>query len=307
MKKPSKCARFLLLSCALYCLPLPGNANGNSDRVLSSKLDQLQDKIMEQLEARLTSMQERMERKFGEHMVALQRAEKNKFLVLKDAIKQNSGAYFASCRGVPSGHSNMFMIRPSVPNTLPFMVYCEQSYLGGSWMVIHKRFDGTLDFNRGWEEYKEGFGEPNGEHWIGLEKIHRITQSGDHELLVVLKDFDGRAKMALYDGFDVDTEGAKYKLSIGKYDHGDAGDSLSLVNGARFSAIDQDNDQHLDGFCAKHYQSGWWFKYCSNSNLNGLYRSTDENNMTMNWFSFRHDLQGLKEASMMIREKVKVG
>ena len=47
MKKPSKCARFLLLSCALYCLPLPGYANGNSDRVLSSKLDQLQDKYVE--------------------------------------------------------------------------------------------------------------------------------------------------------------------------------------------------------------------------------------------------------------------
>lgn len=157
------------------------------------------------------------------------------------------------------------MIRPPAVNTPPFLAYCEQQYLGGSWIVIHKRFDGTVDFNRNWQEYKEGFGEPDGEHWMGLDKIHKITKSADHELLVVLKDFDGRAKMALYDGFDVDTEGAKYKLSVGKYVHGDAGDSLSMASGVRFSTNDQDNDQHSGGSCAEFYQSGWWFKNCMNA------------------------------------------
>lgn len=239
-----KVFRYVLLGCVLHCLLMPGNANVyySQDRILSSKLDQLQDKIMEQIEARLIAMQERMERKFGQHMVALQRSENakwldldDKILVLKEAINQNSGAYFESCRGVPSEFSNVFMIRPPVANTLPFLAYCEQNFLGGSWIVIQRRYDGLLDFHRNWLEYKEGFGDPEGEHWMGLDKIHKITRSGDHELLIVLKDFDGMVKMALYDRFDVDNEGAKYKLSIGKFVHGDAGDSLSMTSGVRFS------------------------------------------------------------------------
>lgn len=157
------------------------------------------------------------------------------------------------------------MIRPPVADTPPFLAYCEQNFLGGSWIVIHRRFDGSVDFNRNWVEYKEGFGEPSGEHWMGLDKIHKITQSADHELLVVLKDFDGRAKMALYDGFDVDNEKAKYKLAVGKFVHGDAGDSFSMTNGVRFSTIDQDNDMLANGSCAKFFQSGWWFKNCMNA------------------------------------------
>ena len=34
-------------------------------------------------------------------------------------------------------------------------------------------------FNKGWEEYKNGFGEIGSDYWIGLEILHNITSSSD--------------------------------------------------------------------------------------------------------------------------------
>jgi len=39
-----------------------------------------------------------------------------------------------------------------------------------------------------------------------------------------------------------------------------------------FSTIDRDNDVSTT-HCAQFYQSGWWYKHCHYSNLNGRYTS----------------------------------
>lgn len=37
----------------------------------------------------------------------------------------------------------------------------------GPWITFLKRFDGSTDFNRLFDEYKNGFGDVNGEYWLG--------------------------------------------------------------------------------------------------------------------------------------------
>ncbi len=88
---------------------------------------------------------------------------------------------------------------------------------GGGWTVFQRRVDGSVDFYRGWKDYKTGFGELNSEFWLGLDKIHRMTSSKSNELRIELEDFSGNTRYALYSDVSIAAEIDKYRLSIGSY------------------------------------------------------------------------------------------
>ena len=48
----------------------------------------------------------------------------------------------------------IYTIKPD--NVNAFKVFCDKRTAGGGWTVIQKRMDGSVDFDRGWEEYKRG-------------------------------------------------------------------------------------------------------------------------------------------------------
>ena len=82
--------------------------------------------------------------------------------------------------------------------------------------MFQKRLDGSVDFYRGWDDYKRGFGNLNGEFWLGLDKIHRLSKERSR-LHVDLGDTTGKTAYAEYDFFGVASERSKYKLSLGTY------------------------------------------------------------------------------------------
>ena len=57
------------------------------------------------------------------------------------------------------------------------------------------------DFYRNWADYKNGFGSPHGEFWLGNDNIHELTKAGDMKLRVELEAWDGRTAWAEYDTF----------------------------------------------------------------------------------------------------------
>ena len=98
----------------------------------------------------------------------------------------------------------------------------------GGWTVFQRRMDGSEDFYRGWKDYNKGFGDLNGEFWLGLNKIYRLTRNSDINtiLRVDLEGFDGVKLFAKYDQFKVLDYSNQYQLVVAGYS-GDAGDSLS--------------------------------------------------------------------------------
>jgi len=101
-----------------------------------------------------------------------------------------------------------------------FEVFCDQKTAGGGWTVFQERYDGSVDFFRGWDDYKRGFGNLTGEFWLGLDKIHRLTVSSINKLRVDLENVRGYILFAEYSSFAVANETEKYQLSLGKYSAG---------------------------------------------------------------------------------------
>jgi len=182
-----------------------------------------------------------------------------------------------------------------------FDVFCDQTTDGGGWTVFQKRLDGSVDFFLNWSDYKVGFGDLNGEFWLGLDKIHRLTSDNDSMLRVDLEDFEGNTTYAEYNKFGVMSENDKYKLILGSYSaSGTAGDSLSYHNGKPFSTRDQDNDGHG---CPEYNRGGWWYNYCHYSNLNGKYHDEPHSayGVGVNWCNWTGYYYSLKKTEMKMR------
>lgn len=147
----------------------------------------------------------------------------------------------------------------------PFDVYCTPGeHYNTTWTVIQRRRDGSVDFFRNWTSYELGFGNPDGEHFLGLEKIHALTNSQPYTLRIDLRDRARNSYLAEYSRFSIGDANQKYILRLGTFlNSGGAGDSMKEQNLTKFSTFDSDNDETPDRNCAAEYRSGWWFKECS--------------------------------------------
>ncbi|XP_025757807.1 tenascin isoform X2 [Oreochromis niloticus] len=162
-----------------------------------------------------------------------------------------------------SGEAEIF---PQGRHGTPVTVSCDMETDGGGWTVFQRRKDGSENFFRRWNEYIEGFGDVNGEFWLGLASIHNLTAMSRMSLRVDLRDGD-ESVFAQYSTFEVAKR--NYKLTVGGYS-GTAGDSLSYHNNRIFSTKDRDLAPFITR-CAMSYRGGWWYKNCHEANLNGLY------------------------------------
>ena len=98
-----------------------------------------------------------------------------------------------------------------------FNVRCDMTTSGGGWTIFQRRIDGSVDFHRGWKNYTEGFGDLNGEFWLGLDKIHRLSESGQNVLRVDMEDFENETRFAEYIAFAVAGKMVKYRLTADRY------------------------------------------------------------------------------------------
>ena len=62
----------------------------------------------------------------------------------------------------------------------PKKVYCKMEE--GGWTVLLARkampYSHNINFDLGWVNYKNGFGDPFNEYWLGLDYLHEMTKNG---------------------------------------------------------------------------------------------------------------------------------
>ncbi|XP_070175362.1 microfibril-associated glycoprotein 4-like isoform X2 [Littorina saxatilis] len=168
--------------------------------------------------------------------------------------------------GYPNG---VYWVRPSL-NTEAFRVRCSMEW---NRTVIMSRTSNTLDFNRSWVDYRDGFGDVEGDHWLGLENIRLLSQPQPYPCLVIqftLSNFS--FYIARYLGFGLSDETGNYALDFheSKCLSPPMGDCLGSVKGKPFSTYDADHDDDGGGSCAALHQSGWWFGGCTMCNPTGV-------------------------------------
>ena len=168
--------------------------------------------------------------------------------------------------------SGVYTVNPAKKTS--FEVYCDMKTDGGGWTVFHKRFNGFVGFYRGWDEYKNGFGDVRGEFWLGNEKIHQLTEIPS-QLRVEINTPSSGNKYAKYNNFTVANEATNYTLFVGFYS-GDATDQFTYHNGMAFTTKDRDNDRYGKN-CAIIHRGAWWYHSCVGSSLNSNYGDSSYN------------------------------
>ncbi|XP_071501358.1 uncharacterized protein [Diadema antillarum] len=185
---------------------------------------------------------------------------------------------------------------------------CDMTTDGGGWTVIQRRQNGTTNFYRGWNDYAKGFGYLDADFWLGNAMLHAITSQANFVLRVEFTDWDDVKGYAEYSLFRVNDETDYYRLTLGEFTGGNAGDALSYHNNSQFSTRDRDHDNSV-GNCAYLRQAGFWFRSCNRANPNGRWLARADarglNGAVVNWGTWEGHKYTycLKSFRMMIRSQ----
>jgi ficolin len=154
-----------------------------------------------------------------------------------------------------------------------------------AWTAIQRRIKGNVNFTRGMGDYINGFGELDGDHWIGIEMLHRLTNVNGttSSVMVGSKDSNDTWKYQAEYNVSVGDRASGYQLHVGVADTRPSFVlsrnevrpimGLSSGDGMQFSTVDHD----LGSNCSAGVGGGggWWYgrgqEGCSYILINAIY------------------------------------
>ena len=163
-----------------------------------------------------------------------------------------------------------------------------------------------VSFERSWDEYVNGFGDVDGNFWLGLEVMHALTTAQSMSLQIDVVPFDIPAVSIPYQQFHVGDAASDYLLTITIGTPGESPlfTSMNFHSGRKFSTYDNDNDNWSGGNCAESYRAGWWFSNCGAVvHVNGVYGGAcgiANYNMRMHYLG-NNDYEPIHTVTMKIR------
>ena len=155
--------------------------------------------------------------------------------------------------------------------------YCDTITDGGGWIVIQRRQDGSVDFNKNWVDYENGFGNLTGEFWYGLRAIRCLTdRRGPWELRIDYTFTNGTKGYLSYGYLRVGPDTEQYPLTISGFE-GVTTDPITgthSLNQMKFTTRDRNNDQAGHNCAVQGHggnAGGWWYNDCSQIHPNHKY------------------------------------
>ena len=112
-------------------------------------------------------------------------------------------------------------------------------------------------FNRSWAEFRQGFGNSNSFYWIGLDRLHDLTQSNCSVRFDLQEKWSLNWYFATYTYFRVGALSTNFTLSISGFT-GNFQDAMFAHSGIQFSTFDN-NHNPLEN-TAKNIGGGFWHK-----------------------------------------------
>lgn len=189
-------------------------------------------------------------------------------------------------------------------------VYCDMDTSPPGWTVFQNRFDGSVDFYRNFSAYLNGFGNKDGEYWLGLQYIEEMTTQYESVLRIDVTSANDSHAHEVFQNFSLSKYpeftlhlGNKIVEQISDSEHG-----FIYHNGQDFSTYDHDADNHSNN-CAHDNRGGWWYNACAWANLNGVYENPPGSVSSVNhgWGGFIYhqfqDLNTLKASKIMFRKE----
>ncbi|XP_048389840.1 fibrinogen-like protein 1-like protein [Stegostoma tigrinum] len=205
----------------------------------------------------------------------------------------------------------LYVIQPEpLKLTPPLVVNCNMSYdCNGGWTVLHRNTrQSEMTWNETWTAYKYGFGNIQGDHYIGNQYMYYLTSQKWYKARVVIDEEIGgliHQSYAEYDIFRLGDETTHYRLQLGAY-RGGAGDALAgyanMVDNMPFSSRDNDTDGDVAN-CASKYGGAWWFDTCSQQSPFAMLTQKEQ----IHWKPFckncRHVVLMVKPVNMYCRSE----
>ena len=87
----------------------------------------------------------------------------------------------------PASSSGVYSILPAGTQQNK-QVWCDMDTDGGGWTVFLKRIDGSVDFYQDLAAYTQGFGDVNGEYWLGLDALQAMTAAKTYQIRADMSD-----------------------------------------------------------------------------------------------------------------------
>ena len=203
------------------------------------------------------------------------------FVFAQDACKPRD-CVDLKCYGLSNTTDGPHIIYPYNDADQTLNVSCDNSKLGGGWIVFQRRVEGgTLNFTRLWADYRNGFGDPGDETtelWLGNEHVYQlISRFGPANGYFEGTAYDSVSCDGSVFGFKLEDEAHHYTMraNLAYAPHCSSSDLISMAN-QPFRTLDH---QLSAGYkdCFNTHSAGWWYynddpNKCYDTFLNGPHR-----------------------------------